>query len=457
MGVPTCSGKARRWAREHPLTYSMAKKSDRLLAVEALVSVVTGNGSLSTQLPAIATRYPDANLALLREYTFGVCRWYHQLAFLSSQLLDKPLRRKDTDVHCLILLGLYQLFFMRTPDHAAVNESVALTRQLKKTWAKNLVNAVLRQALRERDELTAAVSANDQARISHPAWLMHALATDWPDQADTILNNNNQQAPMVLRVNQQRISRPDYLARLADAGMPASPGKHTRTAIILDNPVDVSALPGFADGLVSVQDEASQLAAALLEPVAGEHILDACAAPGGKTCALLEQAESLALTALDNSESRLGRVHENLTRCGLQANVLCADAAEPASWWNGTPFDVILLDAPCSGTGVIRRHPDIKVLRSPDEVQALTALQGNLLASLWRCLKPGGRMLYATCSVLRAENEAVVSRFLAQTPDASALPLSIEGGMSCAPGVQMLPGLAGTDGFYYALLGKAGG
>jgi len=433
----------------------MSNKSDRLLALEILVSLVMGKGSLSSQLATIAPRYPSANLALLREYTFGVSRWYHQLSFLSGQLLDKPLRRKDSDVYCLILLGLYQLFFMRTPDHAAVNESVALTRQLKKPWAKNLVNAVLRQALREREPLLLAVSADKQASTSHPQWLLQTLATDWPDQADTILANNNQQAPMVLRVNQQRISRPDYLARLAAGGIPGVPGQHTTTAIVLDEPVDVSALPGFADGLVSIQDEASQLAAALLHPAAGARVLDACAAPGGKTCALLEQAEALDLTALDNNEARLARVHENLSRSGLQATVLCADAARLDHWWNGTPYDAILLDAPCSGTGVIRRHPDIKVLRTPEEILALAALQESLLSTLWQCLKPGGRMLYATCSVLRAENESIVSRFLARTPDAAAPPMAIAGGLACQPGVQMLPGMAGTDGFFYALLHKA--
>ena len=433
----------------------MSSRSDRLLATNVLTSLVLEKGSLSSQLAALDARNPSANLPLIRELTYGVCRWYQQLDFFARCLLEKPLRKKDSDVHCLILLGLYQLFHMRTPDHAAVNESVAVTGQLNKPWAKNLVNAVLRQALRDKEALVTAAAGDPVAHYSHPQWLIDAYKRDWPEQAEAILENNNLQAPMVLRVNLQRVSRDDCLEQLQTLGIPAMPGINSATAIILESPVEVAKLPGFADGLVSVQDEASQLAAVILDPARGARVLDACAAPGGKTCALQEQAVgTLDLLALDNNEERLARVGENLERCGLQATLTCADAADTRSWWNGAPFDAILLDAPCSGTGVIRRHPDIKLLRHEEAITRLAAHQQQLLAALWPCLKPGGHLLYSTCSVLRAENELQVHRFQAVTVDAAALPLAHPGAQSCSVGMQFLTGMAGTDGFYYALLEK---
>ena len=433
----------------------MSIKSDRLLAVRILTKLLSEKGSLSSLLADTAAANPGANLPLVQEFTFGVCRWYPRLAFFAGRLMEKPLRAKDADVHCLILLGLYQLFFMRTPDHAAVNETVATTRQLNKPWAKGLVNAVLRQALRDRDALDTAAAADSEARLAHPAWLSDRICRDWPAEAETILENNNRQAPMVLRVNLQRQTREQYLAILAAHGIAARAGPNTATGIVLESPVDVSSLPGFADGGISVQDEASQLAATLLAPARGARVLDACAAPGGKTCALLETAGGeLDLLALDNSNERLERVRENLARTGLRAEVVCADATDSRAWWDGTPFDAILLDAPCSATGVIRRHPDIKLLRQADAISRLANLQQLLLESLWPCLKLGGRLLYSTCSVLRGENEEQVNRFLTAHSDAAAVPLAHPGALPCTVGIQFLPGMAGTDGFYYALLEK---
>ncbi len=433
----------------------MSTVSDRLLAVRILNNLLSESGSLSSQLSALGTTQPSANLPLIQEYTYGVCRWYPRLVFIAGRLMDKLPRAKDNDVLCLILLGLYQLLHMRTPDHAAVNETVATTRLLKKPWAKNLVNAVLRQALRDREALEAAILDDAQARCAHPSWLLEAIRQDWPQQAEKILDNNNRQAPMVLRTNLFRTSREQCLENLANSGIAASAGANTPSGITLASPVDVGKLPGFADGLISVQDEASQLAAALLAPARGDRVLDACAAPGGKTCALLELADGkLDMVALDSNEDRLLKVRENLARGGLTANVVCADAANTGQWWDGRPFDAILLDAPCSGTGVIRRHPDIKILRRAEDIPRLADLQRQLLESLWPCLKTGGRLLYTTCSVLRAENEQIVSNFLASTGNALAVPLSHPGTLPCHPGMQFLPGMAGTDGFYYALLEK---
>lgn len=433
----------------------MKAVSDRLLAVKILNNLLSENGSLSSQLSALSVTHPSANLPLIQEYTYGVCRWHPRLVFMASRLMDKLPRAKDSDVLCLILLGLYQLLHMRTPDHAAVNETVATTRLLKKPWAKNLVNAVLRQALRDREALQAAILDDPQARCAHQSWLLEAIQQDWPQQAEKILENNNRQAPMVLRTNLFRTSREQCLESLANSGIAASAGANTSTGITLASPVDVGKLPGFTDGLISVQDEASQLAAALLAPARGDRVLDACAAPGGKTCALLELAAGkLDMVALDSNEDRLLKVRENLARSGLTANVACADATNTGQWWDGRPFDAILLDAPCSGTGVIRRHPDIKILRRAEDIPRLADLQRQLLESLWPCLKPGGRLLYTTCSVLRAENEQITRNFLANTGNALAVPLSHPGTLPCNPGMQFLPGMAGTDGFYYALLEK---
>lgn len=433
----------------------MAIISDRLLAVDVLKNVISDNGSLTTLLSRQALEQPGANHPLVREMSFGVCRWYHRLSFLASRLMDKPLRRKDQDIHCLVLLGLYQLFHMRIPDHAVINETVAVTGQLNKVWARGLVNAVLRNAVRRRDMLTAELEADEGALYSHPAWLLERLQADWPEHFAGILQGNNTQAPMALRVNTRRGSRHGYLGMLAEAGIGAVAGANVETAIILAQAMDVARLPGFADGLVSVQDEASQLAAALLDPPSGARVLDACAAPGGKTCALLErQPEIRAMLALDNNSERLDKIRENITRLGLAADIACADAAAPDTWWDGRPFDAILLDAPCSGTGVIRRHPDIKLLRGAGDPTRLAATQGLLLAALWPCLKPGGRLLYSTCTVLREENEKTIARFLETGVHAQPVPLSHPAALPCPVGMQFLPGREGMDGFYYALLEK---
>ncbi|BAV32351.1 16S rRNA methyltransferase [Sulfuricaulis limicola] len=418
---------------------------------------------------AVQARYLDAALtetldalprsqardaALVQEMSYGTLRWFDQLAAVSTLFLDKPLKPKDQDVYALLLVGLYQLLFMRVARHAAVQETVEAANALKKPWARNLLNACLRAALREEARVQAAIAARPEAAFSHPAWLLKEIKHHWPDNWAAILVANNERPPMVLRVNRLRQSRDQYLARLALAGIAASAHPLSETAVVLASPMAVTELPGFAAGDVSVQDAAAQLAAPLLDARAGERVLDACAAPGGKTGHLLEQAALAELVALDREPARLKLIEENLARLKLHAKTVIGDAANPASWWDGQGFDRVLADVPCSATGVIRRHPDIKVRRRPEDLSRLVATQEQILDGLWPLLKPGGKLLYATCSILPAENENQMTAFLRRHPDATEDVLTTEAGRARAVGRQILPGEAGMDGFYYARLRK---
>lgn len=427
---------------------------ERLLCCEIVCRILARQGSLASHLTAELRQRQGLNFALLQEYCYGVCRWYGTLDCWATLLLEKPLRKKDTDVHCLVLLGLYQLFFMRTPAHAAINETVAAASSLGKPWAKGLVNAVLRAAQRSEEKLRQASDADYACKYAHPQWLLDQLKQDWPRHYRAILDANNARAPMTLRVNTGRTSREDYLAQLQHAGIPAEPGRLTSTAVMLHSPVDVNQLPGFSEGLVSVQDEASQLLPRLLPLQPGQRVLDACAAPGGKTCALLEREPGLSVLCLDNDNKRLPRLHDNLERCRLSATVLCGDITQGLPAELAAPFDVILLDAPCSATGVIRRHPDIKLLRTADEVNELTIKQSRLLEAAWPLLKPGGYLMYSTCSVLKSENSACIADFLQRCPTAREITLALDVAVPCAHGLQLLPQALGHDGFFYALLQK---
>ena len=419
----------------------------RAAAAQAIAGVLQG-GSLNTLLPAALETVSSRDRGLLQQLCYGTLRLYPRLYPQLQALLDKPLRSKDSDIEALLLLGLYQLEDTRIPDHAAVAASVGATRALKKDWARGLCNAVLRRFLRERTAL--AETLGPAARCAHPQWLYDALQTDWPEDAEALLQANNAQPPMVLRVNAQRASREQYLQRLADAGMPAQAGALAPEAIYLEAPADVALLPGFAEGLASVQDEAAQVAALLLAPGPGARVLDACAAPGGKACHLLERHPDIALTAMDVDEARLQRVRENLQRLQLHATVLCGDAARPPALLPAEQFHHILVDAPCSASGVIRRHPDVKLLRRPEDIPALAAQQGAILDGLWPLLAPGGTLLYVTCSVLEAENSGVIAAFLARREDAESLPLNV--GTPRAAGNQILPRPGGPDGLFFSLL-----
>jgi len=425
----------------------------RAIAATILAQLLTGTGSLSTLL---SPHRDHADFQLLQEICFGSCRWFHLLQANLTDFLSKPLKKKDQDIMALLIIGLYQIRFMRIPDHAALNETVNATAPLGKSWARGLVNAVLRSYLRAATADKLIEKPDPWIVHSHPSWLVDTLAEAWPDQWQSVLAANNHRAPLTLRVNTQRIGRSEYLKRLEEAGINAKPGNLAPTAIVLDKPMDVFAIPGFGEGLVSVQDEASQLVIPHLDLRAGQRVLDACAAPGGKTCHILESEQALtSVLAIDESEQRLERVKENLDRLGLTATILAANAVQTNAWWDGEAFDRILLDAPCSGTGVIRRHPDIKILRKQSDLTKLVSQQMNLLNALWTCLRPGGLLMYTSCSILPQENSTLIANFLEQASDAKYEGIAADWGVECSNGRQLLPGAAsGPDGFFYSLLRK---
>ncbi|MFJ4393280.1 16S rRNA (cytosine(967)-C(5))-methyltransferase RsmB [Pseudomonas sp. NPDC089396] len=427
----------------------------RLAAARALAAVLSGKASLNSSLPAQLDKVDERDRGLTQDLAFGTARWQPRLDLLAAQLLQKPFKAADTDVQALLLVGLYQLFYTRIPAHAAIGETVGCADKLKKPWAKGLLNAVLRRAQREGEALLAGMERDPVVRTAHPRWLQKSLKAFWPEQWEAICAANNAHPPMILRVNRRHHSRDAYLALLVEAGIAASACQFSRDGIVLAEACDVRGLPGFAEGWVSVQDEAAQLSADLLELAPGQRVLDACCAPGGKTCHLLEAEAGLAhLVAIDLEAKRLTRVRENLDRLQLDAELIACDARNTASWWDGKPFQRILLDAPCSATGVIRRHPDIKLTRQADDIPALAALQGELLDALWPTLEVGGMLLYATCSSLPTENTEVIGAFLARTPGARELDLATEAGLRQPHGRQLLAQEGGHDGFYYAKLIK---
>lgn len=423
----------------------------RAAAALALAPVLQQKASLDVSSDASLN---DKDRALFRELCFGVCRHYFQLKAAIETLVAKPLKNKDADVQALLFIGCYQLAYLRTPDHAAINETVNACKQLKKFWATKLVNGVLRKFLRDKESLLSV--ENNEAIHNHPAWLINAIQAAWPEKSAYIFQQNNLQAPMSLRINSRKIDRSAKSKQLLTAGIAHRLCEYSEHGITLEKPIDVQSLPGFSEGELSVQDEATQLSAHLLELEPGHHVLDACCAPGGKTCHIAELEPNLAsLTAIELESSRLDRVKENLTRLDLTATLINADARDTQSWWNGQCFDRILLDAPCSATGVIRRHPDIKLLRRESDIAELSKLQSEILISLWPTLTPGGILVYATCSLLPEENEKVVQAFVNQQEDAIHYAIDAAWGEERPMGRQLFPQPNGHDGFYYAVIKKA--
>ena len=433
----------------------------RAEAAKVVDAVSKGGRSLDAALDDAAEFSNPSDQALLRNLSYGTLRYYWQLRAWLDALMDRPLRSRDSVIESLLCVGLYQLKRTRVPDHAAVSMTVEAARILRQPKFSSLVNAVLRNFRRKK--IAESEPRNDEARFSHPDWLINQIRSDWPDHWQDILQANNERAPMWLRVNNRNNTTSEYLRQLELA----SGEKHTllpgfESAIRLATPKPVGDLPGFADGDASVQDVAAQLAAAWISDKAtdGARILDACAAPGGKTGHLLELAGPRStLMAVDSDQQRLLRVEENLERLGLNATLVHADASKPEEWAKDSEFDRILLDAPCSATGVIRRHPDIKLLRRKTDIEGLAELQGRLLKALWTLLVPGGRLLYVTCSVLARENEAVIDDFLQQTADAKEDHMLPNNNIHDLMhdkriGFQVLPGTEGADGFYFACLEK---
>jgi ribosomal RNA small subunit methyltransferase RsmB len=430
----------------------MSSLSSRAIAATLLTAVLQDKRSLREVIPTLK---PDPFAKML---CYGVLRHYLQLTDLLKALTPHPI--KIIEVKALLLIGLYQLFFLDTKAHAAVMETVNATKELKQPWATALINGVLRNALRQHAQLALQNDENLATHENHPHWLYKKIQRAYPHDWQTLLQANNQHPPLTLRVNRCKISRPDYLTLLEAAGMAAKITGVSQDGVILTCPVPVEKIPGFAQGLVSVQDEGAQLAASLLDAKPHQTLLDACAAPGGKTTHLLEHITPLAhLIAIDNDAKRLALVHTNLTRLCLwhradKIDLFHEGIEDFAKKWQTAYFDRILLDAPCSATGVIRRHPDIKWLRRSDDIPALVQTQAALLEAVWSLLKPGGVLLYVTCSILPEENALLVGQFLQTRQDAKEIILSVDWGKAMPVGRQMLPGEGDRDGFYFAKLQK---
>ncbi|MHA6205793.1 16S rRNA (cytosine(967)-C(5))-methyltransferase RsmB [Dyella soli] len=427
----------------------------RALAAQALADIALRGASLRDAMERYAPKLVDArDRALLMALLSDGARWWMRFDPALDRLLDKPLRQKEPAIHALLVLGLVQLEVLQLPDYAAVAATVQATRTLQRPRMAGLVNAVLRRWQRERVELLAALDAEPRTRHAHPAWLAGAIARDWPAQADAVMAANNLEPPLMLRANRRRSGRDALIERLRADGYTAEPHAWLADAIVLPHSSDVTRMPGFAEGAFAVQDGAAQIAADLADVRDGMHVLDACAAPGGKACHLLERA-GLTLTALEFDAKRTQRINANLERLGLSASVVIGDAGQPADWWDGKLFDRILIDAPCSATGVLRRRPDVRLHRRESDIAAMVKQQRRILGALWPLLAPGGRLVYITCSLLRAENDAVVNACLPALPGASAVAFTLPVGQAAATGWQVLPGDGDLDGMYYAVLQKA--
>lgn len=415
----------------------------------ATVGKVLAGASLTVELQVVWRANPTLSSqqrGAIQDLSYGVMRFYGQLDALLQLLLKKPLQ--DKHLHCLLLVCLYQLEYSKAPSHAVVDHAVSTALAMGSgKGAQGLVNAVLRNFMRQRVELLAKAAKKEVGRYSHPQWWIDKLREQYPEDYQAVLAIDNQRPPMTLRVNRRKISVDEYGKLLDNAKMDSV--LLWNNAIQLKQPVAVEKLPGFTDGLVSIQDTGAQLAATFLDVHDGLRVLDACAAPGGKTTHLLELA-NIALTVLDNNAERLARIEQNLGRLGSKVgHLICGDAADPAQWWDGEPFDRILADVPCTASGVVRRHPDIKWLRRKSDLLKFATSQERILNALWQTLSKDGKLLYVTCSVFAEENRLQIDKFLNQHSDACQLPLTQIGMIDG----QLLPD-SQHDGFFYTLLHK---
>lgn len=454
-------------------------KDIRAQAAKAIGQVLGKGESFTGDIDSLASKASASQSAnrpsddkndrgFYRELCFGTLRHFYKLDAQLQPLLKKPFAKKDADIHALLLIGLYQIQYMRTPDHAAISASVEAAKHLKKIWAKGLVNAVLRNFLRQQNAGNTETPLADAAAASHPQWLFEKLKQDWPDHWQNMVEYNNSPPPMAVRINRQQQSREQYQQQLAASDITSQPVPYTDCGLMLDGAVAISQLPDFEQGVSSVQDPGAQLAASLLNASDKMRVLDACSAPGGKAIHILEIAPKCSLLAIDSSSDRLLRVEENIARHqqgrqhsqtdAAQINCLHTDANNTKSWWDGKAFDRILLDAPCSGTGIISHHPDIKLLRRPGDINTFAKQQMQLLNNLWPLLASDGELLYCTCSIMPEENARLIDAFLAATPKAKALPIECdegEWGIACGAGRQLLPNRGKNGGFFYARLSKS--
>ncbi len=432
----------------------------RAVGAYALARILREGVTLDAALrDALAAARPEL-VPAVRSLTYGAVRGYHRHQAILGSLLSQPVGSLEPLVRALLSVALFELEDARTPAYAVVDAAVECAKASDAARACGLINAVLRRYLRERAGVDAGIARDEAARYAAPAWLARRIRADWPDEATQILEALDAHAPMWLRVDARRATAAEYIERLEAAGIAARAEPRVPLSVVLASPRDVQQLPGFEQGLVSVQDLSAQCAVFPLALAAGQRVLDACAAPGGKTALMGEREPHLAqLVAVDIDPHRLARVRENLLRGRLAAELVRADVARPETWWDGSPFDRVLLDAPCSALGVIRRHPDIRLRKSMVDMDKLPQLQGRLLAAAWRMVSPGGRLVYATCTFSRSENRDVVEAFVRATPDAIVVPADAWPdwpgfGQGDGFGRQILPGEAGADGFYYAALNK---
>lgn len=452
------SSQVKQKSRANKVSISPARQA----ALKALKQVFNGKSLSAAQPASIDVLEDKRDRALANELVNGVLRWRWQLAFFVSHLVAKPLKQKDSDVQLLLLMAVYELNACRSPDYAIINDAVELVRKVGKKWAAGLVNAVLRSYLRKKDSLLALLNSpelkDNEARYSHPWWLLKKIKSDWPEDWQSILTANNQRPAFWLRINSCLYSVAQYQKLLEKEGIEfEADGALTEHALKLCQGIDVRLLPDFSEGAVSVQDVGAQLAARLLNVKDSSRVLDLCAAPGGKSCHLLERYSSISkLYTVELDEKRMQRVSENLQRLKLEsrAELIIADARQHQPWWHGEQFDRILIDAPCSASGVIRRHPDIKTLRRESDIEQLVILQAEILSSAWQMLASGGELLYVTCSVFKDENQYQMQNFIKHNADAEEIKIKANWGKSCAYGRQLLPGDNGADGFYFCRVKK---
>ncbi len=428
----------------------------RHLAVKALTPLLLQSSSLKYTLKAQLRDCPEQQRPFLQELCYGSMRHLTQLDAFLEVLSPKKIKAKDQDIKATILIGLYQLYKLNTSDHAAISETVDVCLLLNKRWATGFVNATLRRFQREQAELESSLASNNSFVFNHPEWYIEKLKHNWPSQWQDILHANDQHPPLTLRVNTKLVSRETLMETLSEEGIDTYKTEHSQYGITLSKATDIVSTQVFQDGLISVQDEAPQLAADLIDPKPNDLILDACSAPGGKLLHLLELAQSMdvEVQGLELEQHRADRIVENFERLGLDCHIHIADATEK-DWWDGRLYNKILLDTPCSATAVIRRNPDIKVMRKSEDIHQLAKLQKQILTNMWSMLAEGGTLVYATCSIFKQENERLIASFCKEHEDAKHIPIDADWGEQREYGRQLFPVVDKHDGFYYAVLSKS--